>query len=178
MIGGLAVNWDHGGVYIDSSLNLYDAELSAALIAAINNVVHLGRAISKKGVFKSCMFDARKTLHVSRIDATLPFVPGSELKIAFDLGEGLSIASAGERNKSQHDTKLHSYFEDGSDPDEMLHLPESIMQVLARMNQIHHTGCIIFEAVEQDLKIHNYLSLLDRSKEQAFRACLDSLLRH
>ena len=176
VIGGLAVNWDHGGVYIDSSLNLYDAELSAALIAAINNVVHLGRAISKKGVFKSCMFDARKTLHVSRINATLPFVPGPELKIAFDLGEGLSIASAGERNKSQHDTKLHSYFEDGSDPDEMLHLPESIMQVLARMNQIHHTGCIIFEAVEQDLKIHNYLSLLDRSKEQAFRACLDSLL--
>ena len=74
------------------------------------------------------------------------------------------------------DTRLHSYFEDGSDPDEMLHLPESIMQVLARMNQIHHTGCIIFEAVEQDLKIHNYLTLLDGSKEPEFRDCLDSLL--
>ena len=44
------------------------------------------------------------------------------------------------------------------------------------MNQIHHTGCIIFEAVEQDLKIHNYLPLLDGSKETEFRHCLDSLL--
>jgi non-specific serine/threonine protein kinase len=122
------------------------------------------------------MFDARKTLHISRKNPSQPFVSDPQLKIAFDLIEGLSIASTGEQNSDQHDTRLHSYFEDGSDPDEMLHLPEAIMKVLSRMNQIHHTGCIIFEAVEQDLKIHNYLSLLDRSKEQAFRDCLDDLL--
>ena len=176
VIGGLALNWDDGGVYIDSSLNLYSQQLAPALAAAINNVVHLGRAISKKGVFKSCMFDARKTLHISRKNPSQPFVSDPQLKIAFDLGEGLCIVSTGEQNSDQHDTRLHSYFEDGSDPDEMLHLPEAIMKVLSRMNQIHHTGCIIFEAVEQDLKIHNYLSLLDRSKEQAFRDCLDDLL--
>ncbi|MDC3261388.1 protein kinase [bacterium] len=139
-------------------------------------VTHLGRAISRKGVFKSCMFDARKTLHISRKNLGQPFVADAALKIAFDLVEGVSVARAGESNGGADDTRLHSYFEDGSDPDEMLHLPESIMQVLSRMNQIHHTGCIIFEAVEQDLKIHNYLTLLDGSKESEFRDCLDSLL--
>ena len=104
------------------------------------------------------------------------------LKIAFELAEGASITRAGdrangnERDSHDQDTRLHSCFEDGSDPYEMLHLPGSIMQVLARMNQIHHTGCSIFEAVEQDLKIHNYLTLLDGSKETEFRDCLDSLL--
>ena len=44
------------------------------------------------------------------------------------------------------------------------------------MNQIHHTGCIIFEAVEKDLKIHNYLTLLDKSKGQQFRDCLNEIL--
>ncbi|UVW36070.1 phosphotransferase [SAR92 clade bacterium H455] len=182
LIGGLAVNWDDGGVYIDSSLNLYDRQLEPALTTAINNVVHLGRALSKKGVFKSCMFDARKTLHISRKNLSEPFVADPSLKIDFELAEEISItgvdASEGDSEGDRHDqdTRLHSYFEDGSDPDEMLHLPESIMQVLARMNQIHHTGCIIFEAVEQDLKIHNYLTLLDGSKEPEFRDCLNSLL--
>jgi non-specific serine/threonine protein kinase len=175
-IGSLVVTWDDGGVYIDSSLNLYDGTLAPALSAAVNNVVHLARSISNKGVFKSCMFDARKTLHISRVNPSKPFVPDPQLSIAFDLGEDVSIARAGESKSGPDDTRLHSYFEDGSDPDEMLHLPEVIMKVLSRMNQIHHTGCIIFEAVEQDLKIHNYLSLLDSSKEQAFRDCLDSLL--
>ena len=176
LIGGLAVNWDDGGVYIDSSLNLYDRQLGPALTAAINNVVHLGRAISKKGVFKSCMFDARKTLHISRKNLSQPFVADPALKIAFELAEGVSATLGNNSIDDPDDSRLHSYFEDGSDPDEMLHLPESIMQVLARMNQIHHTGCIIFEAVEQDLKIHNYLTLLDGSKETEFRHCLDSLL--
>ncbi len=182
LIGGLAVNWDDGGVYIDSSLNLYDRQLEPALTTAINNVVHLGRALSKKGVFKSCMFDARKTLHISRKNLSEPFVADPSLKIDFELADEISITgvdvSEGDSEGDHHDqdTRLHSYFEDGSDPDEMLHLPESIMQVLARMNQIHHTGCIIFEAVERDLKIHNYLTLLDGSKEPDFRDCLSSLL--
>ena len=172
LVGGLAVHWDDGGVYIDSSLNLYDAGLAPALATAVNNVVHLGRAINKKGGFKSCIFDARKTLHISRKNISQPFIADPELKIPFDLSAALSV----NEEIGQHDTRLHSYFEDGSDPDEMLQLSESIMQVLASMNRIHHTGCIIFEAVEQDLKIHNYLTLLDRSKEQLFRNCLDGIL--
>ena len=178
--GGLAVRWDDGGVYIDSNLNLYDAEYAPALINAINNVVSLGRAINKKGVFKSCMFDARKTLHIERENAQKKFLVDSDLQISFDIGELLpSEISPSEISPSENDdnkTRLHSYFEDGSDPDERLQLPESIMQILAVMNQIHHTGCIIFEAVEKDLKIHNYFTLLDKSREQEFRGCLSEIL--
>lgn len=166
VVGGLAVNWDDGGVYIDSNLNLYDADLAPALISAINNLISLGRAISKKGVFKSCMFDARKTLHIERENIQAKFVADDTVQIPFEISDRPPVQS------SDNQTLLHSYFEDGSDPDERLQLPQSIMKILAVMNQIHHTGCIIFEAVEKDLKIHNYLSLLDKSKEQEFRDCL------
>ncbi len=172
VVGGLAVNWDDGGVYIDSSLTLYDGSLAPALSNGINNVVSLGRAISKKGVFKSCMFDARKTLHVERENVNQGFVADTNLQIPFEISDTLTSQNA----DKEGETRLHSYFEDGSDPDEMLQLPESIMQILATMNQIYHTGCIIFEAVEKDLKIHNYLTLLDTTKEQAFRHCLDEIL--
>ena len=76
----------------------------------------------------------------------------------------------------EDNSKLHSYFEDGTDPDEMLELPKTIMRLLASMNKIQHTGCIIFEAVEQDLKIHNYLRLLDVSKKYEFKKLLDQIL--
>ena len=183
VVGGLAVNWDDGGVYIDSSLTLYDAKFSTALVNAINNMVALGRAISKKGVFKSCMFDARKTLHIGRENLQDRFVADSGMRIPFDISksfspdaiENLSPDDAA-RDVADNQTRLHSYFEDGNDPDEMLELPESIMKILATMNQIHHTGCIIFEAVEKDLKIHNYLTLLDSSREQEFRNCLAEII--
>ena len=175
VVGGLAVRWDDGGVYIDSSLNLYDAEYAPALINGINNVISLGRAINKKGVFKSCMFDARKTLHIERENAQQAFLADSDLQIPFEIAEA-PASQTGSPDNADSKTRLHSYFEDGSDPDEMLQLPESIMQILATMNQIHHTGCIIFEAVEKDLKIHNYLTLLDNSKEQEFRNCLREIL--
>ena len=174
-VGGLAVNWDDGGVYIDSNLTLYDADYAPALINAINNMVSLGRAISKTGVFKSCMFNARKTLHIERENAQQKFVAGSDIQIPFDINDALS-SEEGSANNADNKTRLHSYFEDGSDPDERLELPESIMKILATMNQIHHTGCIIFEAVEKDLKIHNYLTLLDKSKGQQFRDCLNEIL--
>jgi non-specific serine/threonine protein kinase len=170
VVGGLAVNWDDGGVYIDSNLSLYDASFAPALINAINNLVTLARAISKKGIFKSCMFDARKTLHIERKSIKERFFANDDVQIPFEIGDSLSVKN------SDNQTLLHSYFEDGSDPDECLQLPEPIMKVLAMMNQIHHTGCIIFEAIEKDLKIHNYLTLLDKSKEQAFRQCLDEIL--
>lgn len=41
-------------------------------------------------------------------------------------------------------TRQHSYFEDGPDPEELLVLPEAIMHVLLQLNDIHHTGMIIF----------------------------------
>jgi len=170
VVGGLAVNWDDGGVYIDSSLSLYDDDFAPALINAINNVVSLGRAISKKGVFKGCMFDARKTLHIERENMQDKFIADNSVQIPFENGDTLSPRNTDSK------TRLHSYFEDGNDPEERLQLPESIMKILATMNQIHHTGCIIFEAVEKDLKIHNYLTLLDKSREQEFRNCLAEIL--
>ena len=169
VVGGLALNWDDNGVYIDSSLNLYNANLAPALVSAINNMVHLARAISNKGVFKSCMFDARKTLHISRDHIDQDFLPTPDMQIPFDCSDALVV---------EDDSRLHSYFEDGSDPDEMLQLPPIIMQLLASMNKIQHTGCIIFEVVEQDLKIHNYLTLLDISKKAQFKDYLDQILNN
>ena len=167
VVGGLAINWDQDGVSIDSSLNLYNAHLAPALVSAINNMVHLGRAINHKGVFKSCMFDARKTLHISRETVNDCFIATPGMQIPFDCSDA---------PLPEDETRLHSYFEDGSDPDEMLQLPNPIMQLLTTMNQIQHTGCIIFEAVEKDLKIHNYLTLLDTAKVDQFRQCLEGIL--
>ena len=167
VVGGLAINWDQDGVSIDSSLNLYNAHLAPALVSAINNMVHLGRAINHKGVFKSCMFDARKTLHISRETVNDCFIATPGMQIPFDCSDA---------PLPEDETRLHSYFEDGSDPDEMLQLPNPIMQLLTSMNQIQHTGCIIFEAVEKDLKIHNYLTLLDTAKVDQFRQCLEGIL--
>ncbi len=167
VVGGLAINWDQDGVSIDSSLNLYNAHLAPALVSAINNMVHLGRAINHKGVFKSCMFDARKTLHISRETVNDCFIATPGMQIPFDCSDA---------PMPEDETRLHSYFEDGSDPDEMLQLPNPIMQLLTSMNQIQHTGCIIFEAVEKDLKIHNYLTLLDTAKVDQFRQCLEGIL--
>jgi non-specific serine/threonine protein kinase len=167
VVGGLAINWDQDGVSIDSSLNLYNAHLAPALVSAINNMVHLGRAINHKGVFKSCMFDARKTLHISRETVNDCFIATPGMQIPFDCSDA---------PMPEDETRLHSYFEDGSDPDEMLQLPNSIMRLLTSMNQIQHTGCIIFEAVEKDLKIHNYLTLLDTAKVDQFRQCLEGIL--
>ena len=167
VVGGLAINWDQDGVSIDSSLNLYNAHLAPALVSAINNMVHLARAINHRGVFKSCMFDARKTLHISRETVNDCFIATPGMQIPFDCSDA---------PLPEDETRLHSYFEDGSDPDEMLQLPNPIMQLLTSMNQIQHTGCIIFEAVEKDLKIHNYLTLLDTAKVDQFRQCLEGIL--
>ena len=167
VVGGLAINWDQDGVSIDSSLNLYNAHLASALVSAINNMVHLARAINHRGVFKSCMFDARKTLHISRETVNDCFIATPGMQIPFDCSDA---------PLPDDETRLHSYFEDGSDPDEMLQLPNPIMQLLTSMNQIQHTGCIIFEAVEKDLKIHNYLTLLDTAKVDQFRQCLEGIL--
>lgn len=169
VVGGLAIHWDHGGIYIDSSLNLYDKTLLPSFVDAVNNIVHLGRAMNKPGVFKSCIFDARQTLHIARDNAGEPFIGTADMTIPFEVS---SIPVL------ENESRQHSYFEDGDDPDEMLTLPDEIMRILEMMNNIHHTGCIIFESVEQDLKIHNYLRLLDPNREQDFRQALSDIIAH
>ena len=167
VVGGLAVRWEREGVYIDSSLNLHDPALKPAFIEAVNNMVHLARAIHRQGVFKSCLFNARQTLHLERASADDTFVSESNMSISYELS---AVPELEDR------TRQHSYFEDGPDPEELLVLPESIMRVLQQLNDIHHTGMIIFEALPQHLKIHSYYRLLDPAKEHEFRTLLTSIL--
>ncbi|MCA8866709.1 MULTISPECIES: protein kinase domain-containing protein [unclassified Halomonas] len=167
VVGGLAVRWEREGVYIDSSLNLHDPALKPAFIEAVNNMVHLARAIHRQGVFKSCLFNARQTLHLERASADDAFVSEPNMAINYELS---AVPELEDR------TRQHSYFEDGPDPEELLVLPESIMRVLQQLNDIHHTGMIIFEALPQHLKIHSYYRLLDPDKEHEFRTLLASIL--
>jgi non-specific serine/threonine protein kinase len=168
VVGGLAVRWEKDGVYIDSNLSLFDPKLKASFQSAVNNMVRLAQGIFRVGVFKSCLFDARNTLHVERDDEALPFHASAEQIIEYDVSD-IAI--------TDDITRLHSYFEDGKDPDEYLYLPDEIMTVLARLNQIHHTGCIIFEVLPRHLKIHSYLMLLNHDKEAEFKQCLTEILQ-
>lgn len=167
VVGGLAIHWQASGVYIDSSLNLYDAELKVAFSHAVNNVVHLGRAIGKLGVFKACLFDARNTIHISRESTEQAFIVPQNAFIPYQLAAVLSQEEA---------SKQHSYFEDGKDPDEQLVLPDAIMDDIACLNLIRHTGCIIFEVTPLYMKVHSYYRLLDNTAEQSFAALLQSIL--
>jgi non-specific serine/threonine protein kinase len=167
VVGGLAIRWEKDGVYIDSNLTLYDASLRNSFKSAVNNMVNLAQGIFRIGVFKSCLFDARDTLHVERLNEQQPFKAKESQQIPFEISDLSELDTA---------SRLHSYFEDGKDPDEYLHLPDDIMAVLARLNLIHHTGCIIFEVLPKHLKIHSYLMLLNHDKEAEFRQCLQEIL--
>ena len=167
VVGGLAVRWEREGVYIDSSLNLHDPALKPAFIEAVNNMVHLARAIHRQGVFKSCLFNARQTLHLERASVDEAFVSEPSMTIGYELS---AVPELEDR------TRQHSYFEDGPDPEELLVLPEAIMHVLQQLNDIHHTGMIIFEALPQHLKIHSYYRLLDPAREVEFRTLLARIL--
>lgn len=167
IVGGLAVYWQEDGVYLDSSLNLHDPDLKQPFTQAVNNMVNLARAIHRQGVFKCCMFDARATQHVERDDESQPFIPGPEVRIPFDI-QPTPVSDANTRN--------HSYFEDGEDPDESLELPRAIVDEVAFLNDIRHTGMIIFEAMPTHLKLHNYYVLLDPEQEEAFAASLERIV--
>ncbi|MBC3767486.1 protein kinase domain-containing protein [Neptunicella marina] len=173
VVGGLAVRWQAEGVYIDSSLNLHDPSLKASFEMSVNNVVVLARAIHRQGIFKSCMFNAKDTLHVERESESQPFIPETGLRIPYDLADLSGPQGAPLENRS----RMHSYFEDGDDPDELLKLPTKMMDVIKQLNDIHHTGCIIFEALPTHLKIHSYYVLLDINKEPQFAALLDELIQ-
>jgi non-specific serine/threonine protein kinase len=47
---------------------------------------------------------------------------------------------------------------------------------LKELNNIHHTGCIIFEALPKHLKIHNYFTLLDHKREREFKGLLAQII--
>ncbi|MEW9796873.1 protein kinase domain-containing protein [Alteromonas sp. CYL-A6] len=167
VVGGMALRWEPDGVYVDSSLNLYDAGLKVAFELAVNNVISLARAIHRSGIFKCCMFNARDTIHIERDSESAPFQPEPGTQIPFERS-AVSVP--------KDESRTHSYFEDGEDPDELLKLPATIMAILEELNGIHHTGCIIFEALPTHLKIHSYYMLLDHSQEDRFRALLTQLV--
>ncbi|MDN3520786.1 protein kinase domain-containing protein [Halomonas ramblicola] len=167
VVGGLAVRWEADGVYIDTSLNLHDPALKPAFVAAVNNMVHLARAIYRQGIFKSCLFNARDTLHLDREGPEQPFVIEPGMRLHYEVS---AVPELEDRSR------LHSYFEDGPDPEEFLMLPEAIITSLEALNEIHHTGMIIFEALPAHLKIHSYYRLLDPSREAEFRRRLEDIL--
>ncbi|MDR6982789.1 non-specific serine/threonine protein kinase [Rheinheimera pacifica] len=167
VVGGLAIHWQASGIYIDSSLNLYDTSLAESFALSVNNVVTLARAIAKVGIFKACLFNARNTIHISRSSIAEPFIAAGDAHIPYQLAPVLSTEDA---------SKQHSYFEDGRDPDEQLVLPDAIMDDIARLNLIRHTGCIIFEVTALYMKIHSYYRLLDPAAEVEFNRLLQSIL--
>jgi non-specific serine/threonine protein kinase len=167
VVGGLAVRWQPEGVYIDSSLNLYNPALKRSFEMSVNNMVNLARAIHRVGVFKSCMFNARDTLHVERETEDVRFHPDDAMQILYDKSK-ISL--------TEDESRIHSYFEDGDDPDELLELPQSMLKILRQLNTIHHTGCIIFEALPTHLKIHSYFTLLDHSMELEFKSLLKDII--
>lgn len=168
VVGGLAIRWEKEGVYVDSNLTLFDQNLEFSFKSAVNNMVTLARGIFRIGMFKSCLFNARDTLHVERENSNLPFVAASHQLIPFEVSKFAEMDNA---------TQQHSYFEDGKDPDEYLRLPAKIMAVITRLNVIHHTGCIIFEVLETHLKVHSYLMLLNHDKQQEFEQCLKDIIQ-
>ena len=165
--GGLAVRWETEGVYIDTSLNLHDPALKSAFVQAVNNMVYLAQAIYRKGIFKSCLFNARNTLHIDRSDPDKPFRVSPGMKLHYEVSAAPEV---------EDESRVHSYFEDGPDPEEFLVLPETIIRSLEALNDIHHTGMIIFEALPRHLKIHSHYRLLDPGQEQEFSRLLDQIL--
>jgi non-specific serine/threonine protein kinase len=104
---------------------------------------------------------------VERDNDSKPFVASAHQAIAYEVSDVPDVDDI---------TRLHSYFEDGKDPDEYLYLPDKIMAVLGRLNKIHHTGCIIFEVLPTHLKIHSYLMLLNHQKITEFSQCLQEII--
>ncbi|MCF1432103.1 MAG: protein kinase [Shewanella sp.] len=169
IMGGLALHWQDKALFVDSNLALYDPALKQAFSKVVGNMITLARGIQKQGTFKACFFNARDTLHITRDDESQPFVADENQQLPFEVNDV---------PLQEDKSRLHSYFEDGRDPDESLELPAEIMAELGNLNQIHHTGCIIFEVLPTHMKIHSYFKLLNPRRHAAFRACLDRILNH
>lgn len=166
-VGGLSFHWKEDSLFIESSLIMHDESLGNAFTQAVNNTVMLAQGISQKGLFKCCLFDARKTIQLER-DGTGAFKFEQLPELDYEV---MNLASSDV-------TRPHSYFEDGKDPDEQLQLPKKVIKCVFELNQIHHTGCIIFEALPDRMKIHHYYRLLDASKEVEFKRLLNKLMQY
>lgn len=173
IVGGLAIRWEPQGIFVDTALHLHDPAMKAAFVVAINNMVALARAIYRQGVFKACLFNARDTLHLEREDpeAAFVFAPTADGEARPRLSYEVSAVP-----ELEDDSRVHSYFEDGPDPEELLVLPKEILKALESLNAIHHTGMLIFEALPHHLKIHSYYRLLDPSREQEFARLLAEII--
>jgi non-specific serine/threonine protein kinase len=167
VVGGLAIRWEVSGIFVDSSLKLYDPSLQESFDRSVDNMVTLARAINRTGIFKSCMFNAKNTIHFERDDEHIPFSPSINVAIPYDLSKQSIV---------ENETRMHSYFEDGDDPDELLKLPPELLACIKQLNTIHHTGCIIFESLPKHLKIHNYYTLLDHEQEASFKRILKEII--
>ncbi|TMP41891.1 serine/threonine protein kinase [Pseudoalteromonas citrea] len=167
VVGGLSFHWKENSLYVESSLILHDETLNKALIDSVNATVMLAQGITQKGLFKCCLFDARQTIQLER-DATGAFIFDKLPKLHYSV---VDVAN-------NEVTRPHSYFEDGKDPDEQLQLPKNIIQCVFELNQIHHTGCIIFESLPNRLKIHHYYRLLDAEKEAQFELLLARIMQY
>ena len=167
VVGGLAIKWQDEGIYVDSSLKLYDPSMQYSFDRSVDNMINLARAIDGAGIFKSCMFNAKNTLHIERKSKNETFQPNKNMKIPYELSK-VSIV--------EDESRMHSYFEDGEDPDELLKLPQPLLDNIHALNKIHHTGCIIFEALPKHLKVHSYYTLLDHNQAQAFADILNNII--
>lgn len=167
MVGGLTVKWAETGVKMVSAFSLFDASMKQSFVECINNVVSLARALKQQGTFKAVMYDARDTLHIDRVSEHDAFHVPKWMTLPY------STTAAAESRRHE---PMHSYFEDGRDPDEHLELPESIMEEIRALDKIHHAGCIIFEALPKNLKIHNYFRLLEPNREEEFATRLQNIL--
>ncbi|WP_404340149.1 serine/threonine protein kinase [Pseudoalteromonas mariniglutinosa] len=167
VVGGLSFHWKADSLFVESSLIMHEQSLDRAFTDAINNTVMLAQGISQKGLFKCCLFDARKTIQLER-DGTGAFKFNQLPELDYEVMD-LQASDV---------TRPHSYFEDGKDPDEQLQLPKKVIKCVFELNQIHHTGCIIFEALPERMKIHHYYRLLDASKEQEFKRLLSKLMQY
>ncbi|WP_299263294.1 phosphotransferase [uncultured Psychrosphaera sp.] len=167
IVGGFAIHWLPDGMYVDSNLNLFDDVYRKSVTETVNNIIDIARALDlREGTFKSCLFDAKNTIHVERKNE----------QEHFELKQIPSIPFEVTHVPQMEEGKHHSYFEDGDDPDERLQLPKQIMLHIIALNEIRHTGCIIFEALPKHLKIHNYYNLLDKSKVAEFEFHLKGIL--
>ncbi|MDO6717994.1 protein kinase [Psychrosphaera sp. 1_MG-2023] len=167
IVGGFAIHWLADKISVESNLNLFDVKYQVSVGQTIDNIIDLARSLElREGIFKACLFDAKNTLHFERENEHQPFYCSDTTHISFE------ITPVPETD----DNKQHSYFEDGDDPDEKLALPEEIMQHIVALNNIRHTGCIIFEALPKHLKIHNYYTLLDESQYLQFKHHLSGVL--
>ena len=167
LVGGIAIHWLPEGLSVESNLNLFDEKFRTSAIQTVDNMIDLARSLRvKEGTFKSCLFDAKNTIHIERRDQIQDFIPPEAIQIPFDINHVPEV----------EEDRQHSYFEDGADPDEKLVLPEAIMDHIIAMNEIRHTGCIIFEVLPKHLKIHNYFTLLDKNKYLEFKSHLAGIL--